>query len=294
MNQHQKHRIYLLLSLFTLLISCATNKKSIDTLESSKFDPLLWEITYENKTSYIFGTIHTGIDANSLPEPVWRSFKSCKTLILETDVSSPNPHKILERGLYKSGETLDSKLNKEEWQKLVNLLGKDYPTHFLNKTKPYMAISMLLVKLAPKTEPMEATFTKRAMMSKKMDLAYLETFEFQISILESLMDIEVLKEMLKEPEKTREAIKKLVHFYKNGDINSLYQEIVAPSYGKTMASPEKLDTLIFARNRDWLSKIEPYLKKGRAFIAVGAGHLLKEKGLISLLQDRGFKAKKLP
>src|SRR5690606_6071119 len=48
------------------------------------------------------------------------------------------------------------------------------------------------------------------------------------------------------------------------------------------------DILFDRRNGEWLPKIENLIAEGPVFIAVGAGHLLSDRGLIELLREKGY------
>jgi uncharacterized protein YbaP (TraB family) len=47
--------------------------------------------------------------------------------------------------------------------------------------------------------------------------------------------------------------------------------------------------MVYARNADWIPKLEKILAQGDVFIAVGADHLSGPKGVVALLQKRGYK-----
>jgi hypothetical protein len=49
------------------------------------------------------------------------------------------------------------------------------------------------------------------------------------------------------------------------------------------------DILLYHRNRNWVEKLKTLLKEKALFIAVGAGHLPGEKGVINLLRKEGYK-----
>lgn len=46
--------------------------------------------------------------------------------------------------------------------------------------------------------------------------------------------------------------------------------------------------MVAERNNRWLKKVEDILKDRACLIAVGVMHLSGDKGLISLLQDKGY------
>ena len=49
------------------------------------------------------------------------------------------------------------------------------------------------------------------------------------------------------------------------------------------------DRLLLDRNRRMFERMLPLVQRGNAFIAVGAGHLVGEDGLLRLLERRGFR-----
>jgi hypothetical protein len=46
--------------------------------------------------------------------------------------------------------------------------------------------------------------------------------------------------------------------------------------------------LLDKRNTNWVAQLNKIMKKESVFIAVGAGHLVGEMGLISLLRKAGY------
>ena len=48
------------------------------------------------------------------------------------------------------------------------------------------------------------------------------------------------------------------------------------------------DILLTNRNKNWVKKIKPIMDSKNLFIAVGAGHLGGEQGLIDLLRKEGY------
>jgi hypothetical protein len=51
--------------------------------------------------------------------------------------------------------------------------------------------------------------------------------------------------------------------------------------------------LIVDRNHRMAERLEPYLKQGGAFVAVGALHLPGEQGLVRLLEERGYAVRRV-
>ena len=58
--------------------------------------------------------------------------------------------------------------------------------------------------------------------------------------------------------------------------------------------PSLAGRLIDLRNRNWLSKIDGYLRSGKTyFVVVGAGHMGGPNGLLALLRGRGYTIEQL-
>ncbi|HEY5392984.1 MAG TPA: TraB/GumN family protein, partial [Hanamia sp.] len=52
---------------------------------------------------------------------------------------------------------------------------------------------------------------------------------------------------------------------------------------------EKYDDLLLKdRNKNWVEQLNTIMKRESVFVAVGAGHLVGENGLVSLLRKEGY------
>jgi len=79
-----------------------------------------------------------------------------------------------------------------------------------------------------------------------------------------------------------------VSIYRSQDLEKLMEATTAdPAMGN------HLDVLLYNRNRNWIPVIEDYLKSEVIFIAVGAGHLPGEYGVVNLLREQGYVLKPL-
>jgi uncharacterized protein YbaP (TraB family) len=78
--------------------------------------------------------------------------------------------------------------------------------------------------------------------------------------------------------------KELLSLYKKQDIEGAYNYIKSSTSG--LEDFEEM--LIIERNQNWIPIMEKMAIEKATFFAVGAGHLGGEKGLIKLLQEKGF------
>jgi uncharacterized protein len=58
--------------------------------------------------------------------------------------------------------------------------------------------------------------------------------------------------------------------------------------------PSFAERLIVDRNRNWLPKIERYIRERRSyFVVAGAGHMGGPNGLLAMLRSRGYRIEEL-
>ena len=80
----------------------------------------------------------------------------------------------------------------------------------------------------------------------------------------------------------------LVNAYYAQDLKSI-KDITDQKYNDECDStPEEENTLIYGRNANWVNAMPGIMNEQPTFFAVGAAHLVGEKGLINLLRNQGF------
>ncbi len=120
----------------------------------------------------------------------------------------------------------------------------------------------------------------------------LETIDEQCAVLfggSIASQVEDLLDAVRNEELSLSMARKLADAYLAGDLNAILEIIENPD----LASPESTERLINRRNANWLRVIAAMLPTASVLIAVGAGHLPGEKGLISLLRKEGFTVEKV-
>jgi len=87
-------------------------------------------------------------------------------------------------------------------------------------------------------------------------------------------------------------IRSLMRLYLKRDLTGLkaYSDSHMAKGGQKLA--KVLDkSLVVDRNHRMVKRMQPRLQEGNAFIAVGALHLPGEKGILRLLENRGYRVK---
>jgi len=60
------------------------------------------------------------------------------------------------------------------------------------------------------------------------------------------------------------------------------------------ADPQMYQRLLVDRNRNWLPKLEAlFIRRGHAFVVVGAAHLVGPDGLLTMLRAKGYQVEQL-
>jgi len=261
---------------------------SVNGQESS----LLWKVSGNGlaKESYLFGTIHIICKSDFvMDDRITSAFESAEQLILELDMSDPELQiKMQQVSLNPEMKNIKSEMEESEAAALDAFLLKNYGAGLaqLGILKPFVLSSMVLLKALPCTEieSYETFFTSKA-AEADIPLAGLETVEFQVGIFDQIpqdLQLEELGKLVTNNEFDSE-LQNMMSAYQSEDIDAL---------DKVMNDSEMMSdyrsVLLDDRNKSWVPKLEEAMKRNSVFVAVGAGHLGGEFGLIPLLRKAGY------
>ena len=98
-----------------------------------------------------------------------------------------------------------------------------------------------------------------------------------------------LKKIVEYPEREVRLEKNLLEMYRYGRLSDMAFTIKGPDNLTTLSYS---DYQIYAkRNKQWVKRLQPFLKEGRAFITLNAIYLGGEQGLLAQLREAGYKVK---
>ena len=286
------------LSIFSclwLMFSCNAQTKNPGLLINKDDNTLLWQISGNGlqKPSYLFGTFHLMCkDDIQFSEQLKAAVANSATIYMELDMDDPA---LMLSGMMmmtmKGGKKLTDFYSKEEYKK-IEVFFKDSlsaPLSFLQTMKPFMLVALLYPKMMPcKTvSGVEEELMKLVKLQKK-EIKGLETMELQAAVFDSIPYEEQAKELLKSIDSmdlNRKNFDTMMRVYKSQRLSGIEALFSKSELG--MQNHE--DILLNKRNINWVGQLGPILKKENVLIAVGAGHLVGENGLISLLRKKGYK-----
>ena len=255
---------------------------------------LLWRISVPGLApSYLFGTMHSSDPrVTTLPKTLTDSFNRSTSFSMELVFTGAGIVHMAEIMFYGENENLKDDIGDELYEKTrAALIEYGIPTRDLDKKKPWAIIMAL-----GSPREMRGVMFLDLILQHKATLQFkptygLETMEEQLQEFEGLSiddQIQLLEAVLKYRSSNAEQMEQLMDAYLNRDLAALaaisdrYQAQAGSVYDKLM------DRLLAKRNHRMLERMQPRLKEGNAFIAVGALHLPGREGLLSLLENRGY------
>ncbi|MDE7470029.1 MAG: TraB/GumN family protein [Paramuribaculum sp.] len=266
---------------------------------------LLWKVTSpkSEKTSYIVGTHHIAPptminDIKGLTDAIDKVEK----VIGEVDMTNLNQMEIQQATLPYLMAPADSTLSKvftaEQLDSIGNLLGS-YTGGMvqiaqLEMMKPIavgQTIALLQSQKAfPTFDPTQQLDSRIQAIAKAggKATAGLETIEFQLKTLYGTPISKQAEDLLETVRNDSIAIidsQRLADAYVAGNIDEIDKMM---REGRSALDSETRERLLLSRNADWAEKLNVILTREAVLVAVGCGHLPGEKGLISLLREKGF------
>ena len=279
------------LSIITANADAQANKRP---LEKS----LLWQISGNGltKPSYLYGTIHMICkDDASLGDSLISAIQRSDRVYFEVDMDNlMEMLSAFKDFKMRNDTTLADLLSKEDYEKVKEYMGRKsglLPFSQLETYKPMLASSLLMESGigCEESVAMEQLILEEAKKNKKR-VDGLETMSYQASIFDSIpykLQAEQLLKYVNDSGSKSEADKQfeeMIEAYKAQDIEKLGEFVQTDDGG--LGNYE--DILIYNRNRNWVEKLKKVMPEKSLTIAVGAGHLAGEKGLIKLLRKAGY------
>lgn len=262
---------------------------------------LLWQIEGKDRPpSYIFGTLHSSDRrVTSVPPAVDSALGRARTFTME----------VLAEGSGSSGVSLDAMFY-NNGRKLKHVLGdalyaqasaaleeRGLPDVWIEKMKPWAVITTLSSPPVPSTaDPFLDLLLLREARKAGKEVYGLVTRAEHLDDLVSAYDnlplpdqIALVKETIARQPQGAERVEGMVRAYVGRDLTSL--AALARKYVTTDPRLQHMlnRRLLTERNRRMVQRMKPRLEEGKAFIAVGAGHLAGDDGLLDLLEREGYR-----
>ena len=258
----------------------------------------MWKATRGPGVVYLVGSIHMLTkDYYPLSTELESAFKDSDLLVEEADLaemlSPASQFMLLQRGMLPSTTSLEKSLTPATYTLLSKrIAAAGMPIEALQRLKPWM-IALTLEALEWQKAGLDPDlgldkhFFDRAQVDGKA-VQGLETAEYQISRFDEMtmaQQDQMLADSLKDLDTETANVTKLADAWKVGDAPTVERIVLAD----LKSDPVMYQRLLVDRNRNWLPKIEALFgRRSRAFIVVGAAHLVGPDGIVAMLRAKGY------
>ena len=242
------------------------------------------------KPSYIYGTIHIMPKKQfAISESITTALKECESLVMEVDINMDLKTQIdaAQRSMLPNGKTIADITSAENAQKIKqfcvdSLHWKESKYVRMSRLTPFFLTSIILQDLIGKSKSFELELNKLAEKNKMTTLG-LETIQMQMDLVNEVPYEEQIKLLLQGLTTNNSEFNTMLNCYLKQDINKLGELM-----NEADLSPEFNANFLVKRNQNWIPQISKMVQEKPIFIAVGAGHLPGEQGVLKLLQEAGY------
>ena len=265
--------------------------------------PARWQVKDNDTIIYVYGTIHV-----LKPELKWQTpgmiadFDKANQIIFELAPDQLTPQVmqplLFSKGLFGPEDSLTHYLDEGTYKLLsAHLSGAGMPDTMISQMKPWFA-GMMLAQVAYASQGFTGEIGVEKMLSQRavknaQHMRGLETAGQQIDYFATMpMDeqLSFLQISIEDFDKAGEQINDMLDAWIKGDIESLGSLL-----NESMADlPNVYERLITQRNKNWVTQIKGFMQEpGIFFMAVGAGHMSGDVGIITLLKKAGYEVRRV-
>ncbi len=260
----------------------------------------LWEVKSETTTMYLLGSIHVANkDFYPLQPKIEQAFEGCDSLVVEADLDTQNQGSIQQEMIklasYPYGESIKDHLSNGT----IKLLSDRLTEYGMNLAsiqvyKPWlvsMTIQMSEIAKAGFTgeHGIDLYFMNKARREGK-GIIELEGLIYQLNLFnsfpDSLQELQLVDAMTTQTE-IYQNISKITDAWKRGD-DKVIKEMFLSEVNSEEMKP-LYDAIIYDRHPAMIEKMSRFLSSAnKYFVVIGVGHMFGERGLVKMLQDRGY------
>jgi uncharacterized protein len=263
----------------------------------------LWILHGKHNTVYLLGSIHV-LRASDYPlaPAVLDAYGDAKSIYMEVNMEELDAQAVqtemLTTAMMPEDKHLPEVLGKERYTRayaLAHSVGVELPA--FDQFAPWFAAEaisqMQLMQLGfqPQTG-VEMYFLEKARTDGK-SIAGLETVHDQIALFQNMTldaQADYLLSSLEQAHDLPKEVDNMVQAWQRGDTGWFASQIKS-ELGK---DPKLYQTVLIARNRKWVPKIEAMLNDNKNYLViVGTGHLVGQNSVIELLKKDGIGATQL-
>ena len=264
----------------------------------------VWKVEKAGQSFYLGGTLHLLTPSDyPLPDAFHQAYQRSERIVFETDIDAmktpEGQARLVQLLSFEDGTRLDSVISDDTYQAVKAFFEqRGVPFDQISRYKPGMVSILMTVielkRIGVTTVGVDNYYNDRAIEDGKAR-GYLETVAQQLDFIANMgkgREDEMLRYSLKETGQLTEQWQALKFTWREGDLDQLEAMAAKPLQDRF---PEVYDAMLVTRNRAWLPQIEAMAQTAETeLILVGALHLAGKDGLLSMLEERGYRITALP
>ncbi len=258
------------------------------------------------KPSHILGTMHSNDPrVLNLPEPIRAVFRRASSVTMELNFKGGRAKEqqlartMSEALLLTDGRTLDQIVGEDRFADIAAAFRPfGVPAESLKRLKPWAIYYLLTVSPgrmanADSGEPFLDVSLAQEAESRGTVVYGLEKPEEQLDVFAGMSEVDqvaLLESSIGYAAEQGLGQETLIRLYLAGDLAAIFRLMVEPArlLGEDYMTTF-IERLLDARNEVMVHRMDGLLKHGNAFIGVGAAHLPGDKGVLHLLEKKGYK-----
>jgi uncharacterized protein len=259
---------------------------------------LLWRVTKPDvRASHVFGTIHdTNARLAELPAPVSAALDRSKGLMVEFLPNAYSQERFLEAAMFMDRQTLEGLIGAEDFARVLEQLAPiGLDREFINKLKPWGVLLNLRGPRRADTPTVDAQIVAHA-RARRIAIMQIEGVEEQIFTFDECppeSQVALLRHSLAHRDELIELAGRTVSAYLERDLSAIWrlrEDFIAryPAVAAHQAVMTK--RIIYDRSVVMAFRMQRELRRGDAFVALGALHLYGSRGVLALLEQDGYRA----
>lgn len=257
---------------------------------------LFWEVSGNglSNPSYILATVKfIPGDKFSISSDVESKLRECEIFATETLMDHHARHELNKAAHLPHHESVKDYLSIEDFTRLEKIfndqlgIGKlKFETVYAQFKPVLLSTTITRLSLGDNVKYYEMELMQIAHKSNLIVMG-LETAEREIAAMETfeLKDqVEALIHTMNNYDEQIADYHALIDAYMKGDLLKTLEYTLHPSEGNEVFRKSFFDD----RNAEFVPHMENLMKKGKTFFAIGAGHLADDKGVLHLLEEKGY------
>ncbi len=258
---------------------------------------VLWRVTKPGAgASHVFGTIHEADERLAgLPAPVDAALERSKSLMVEFLPNAYSEERFLEAALLPGRETLEGHIGAEDFARVLERLAPiGLEREFVNKLKPWGVLINLRAPKAAATATLDARVLERA-RARRLAIGQIEGVEEQIFTFDECpldSQVALLRHALAHAAELVDLARRTVSAYLARDLAAIWRlrEDFIARYPEVAAHQAIMTKrVLYDRSVVMAFRMQRELRRGDAFVALGALHLYGERGVPALLEQDGYR-----